>query len=257
MRLFKSGVLVGMSFILSTAYANEFNSAQAIQNQTNTHSVKSQQNVDASSDASIKLRAEIEQLKQQVNNLTIYRDHLSAMVESQNNEMTSIRTQIGEINQTRQGLVPLMYQMIDGLKQIITTGKPIQIKQREARVVKLQSLMTQADVSDAEKYRQIIEAYQIELDYGNKLQQYQAQIALPSGSKVEAQVLHLGRVSLIARNPDHTQYWIWSDTSNNWTVADSSLDQDLNHAYEVATKQVTPSLLTLPVSLKVVKGEGR
>ncbi|CAH0539654.1 hypothetical protein VMF7928_02331 [Vibrio marisflavi CECT 7928] len=241
--------------MLSTAYANEFNAAQAIQNKTNSNSIQSQMNIDTSSQAAIKLRAEIEQLKQQVNDLTIYRNHLSAMIENQNQEKTSINTQIGEINQTRQGLVPLMYQMIDGLKQIIATSKPIQIEQREARVTKLQALMSQADVSDAEKYRQIIEAYQIELDYGNKLQQYQSQIGLSSGKKIEAQIVHLGKVALIARNPDHSQYWFWSDKANGWVPADSSTYQSLNQAYLVASKQETPSLLTLPVSLNVAKGE--
>ncbi|MCL9781270.1 DUF3450 domain-containing protein [Vibrio sp. S4M6] len=255
MRLFKIGMVITTACIFSSAYASELSSAQAIQNQTNTQSAKSQVKVDASADESIKLRAEIEQLKQQVKNLTIYRDHMAAMIKSQDQEMSSIQSQIGEINKTRQGVVPLMYQMIDGLKQIVATSEPIQLQQREARVAKLQALMSQADVSDAEKYRQIIEAYQIELDYGNKLQQYQSQITLKSGQKVEAQVLHLGRISMIARNPDHSQYWIWDDSTKSWTQADSSLDSNLNQAYQVATKQSTPSLLTLPVSLNVAQGE--
>lgn len=255
MKFYKPSVIFFCSLTLSNAYAADLNSAQAIQNQTNTQSVHSQRNIDQNADASIKLRADIAQLKQEISNLTIYRDHLSAVIASQNQEAGSLDQQISEINTTRQGLVPLMYQMIDGLNTSIRTGKPIQLKRRQQRIEKLRAMMTQADISDAEKYRQIMEAYQIELAYGIKLQTYQAKIILPSGEAIEAEILHLGRVSLIARNPDHSKYWQWSDAKSAWLSADSSTYDDLNQAYLVATKQATPSLLNLPVSLDVVKGE--
>jgi hypothetical protein len=39
-------------------------------------------------------------------------------------------------------------------------------------------MMTRADVTNAEKFRRIMEAYQIENDYGNTIEAYRANIEL-------------------------------------------------------------------------------
>ncbi len=121
--------------------------------------------------------------------------------------MTSIDTQLQQINATRQGVVPLMYQMLAGLEEQIKQDKPIRIETRLARLDELKSLMPQADVSDAEKYRRILEAYQIEMDYGLKLGSYRSLINV--GSDIEAEQLYLGRLALVARSLDRHQYWSW------------------------------------------------
>jgi hypothetical protein len=57
--------------------------------------------------------------------------------------------------------------------------------------------MGRADVAEAEKYRRILEAYQIEIDYGTNLGACPAEIELNDGiSQVEQ--LYFGRVSLVS-----------------------------------------------------------
>ena len=153
--------------------ANTLEHAQKIQKETNNSSISSQKKVDASAGRSLELQAEIEQIRLEIKNLIVYRDHLSSLVKSQNNEMDSLEQQIEGVKTTRQGVVPLMYDMIDGLRQIVASGSPIKLNVRQERINKLDSMMSRADISDAEKYRRILEAYQIELDYGTKLEAYQ------------------------------------------------------------------------------------
>ncbi len=76
-----------------------------------------------------------------------------------------------------------MYHMLEGLKRIVASDKPIRKAQREERIAKLDDLMTRADVADAEKFRRILEAYQIEMDYGTKLGIYQGKIKLDANEK--------------------------------------------------------------------------
>lgn len=114
-------------------------------------------------------------------------------------------------------------------------------------------MMTRADVSDAEKYRRILEAYQIEMDYGIKLGVYQGRVALASDKTIEADVLHLGRISLVARNLNGSQYWAWNQTEAQWQELDSSMKSELDKAYDIAGQQAAPSLITLPVSLTVAE----
>ena len=253
MKMTKKAWLLVMMAQPMAVYASDLGTAQAIQNKTNTASAQSQTRISHSADSTLSLRSDIEQLEEEVKNLDVYRKHLEALVKDQHSELSNIDQQISDIEQTRQGVVPLMYKMIDGLKQTVKNDKPIRIEQRNLRIEKLETMMTVANVSDAEKYRRILEAYQIELDYGIKLGVYQGKITLDDDKTIEVNILYLGRISLIARNFNQDKYWAWEQKEKAWTLLDSSLNSDLNHAYAVANKDVAPSLLTLPVSLNITE----
>ncbi|ENM5853309.1 DUF3450 domain-containing protein [Vibrio mimicus] len=240
---------------LLPAHAASLNQAQAIQNSTNQASAQSQQKIDRSAEKTLVLRAEIEQLNEEVKNLQIYRNHLQSLVANQEQEMTSLEQQTEEIKRTRQGIVPLMYDMIEGLEEWVAKDKPIRLAARQERIEKLKELMPRADVSDAEKYRRILEAYQIELDYGNKLGTYQAQIALSSAQQVEAEVLYLGRLVLLARSLDGEQFWNWDAKQQSWQALSDANKSDLNAAYQLAQQQIAPTLLNLPVSLTAAEAK--
>jgi hypothetical protein len=250
MKAIKPSLVILMLCMANSATAN-IDAARAIESNTNTASTKSQTTIDQSAEAALTMKAEIEQLEEEVKNLTVYRDHLSRLVVNQNEEVTSINLQIQSIKETRQGVVPLMYEMLDGLKQIIASDKPIRHEQRLARLNKLDVMMSQADISDAEKYRRILEAYQIEMDYGTKLGVYQGQITVDADTSIEVDLLYLGRISLVARSLDGTRYWAWNDIDNGWQSVDSSQSSNIDKAFSIAHKQVAPGLITLPVSAQL------
>jgi hypothetical protein len=116
-------------------------------------------------------------------------------------------------------------------------------------------MMTRADVADAEKFRRILEAYQIEMDYGTKIGIYQGKITLEGNDQVEADILYLGRVSLVARSLSGEQFWSWSQQQNAWQSVGSEQKSELDKAFAMANKQIAPSMLTLPVSLNVAEGK--
>lgn len=255
MNLIKSSIALLISSVLIPVHAENLNDAQAVQSKTNQASAVSQKRIDASAEKTLSLEAEIAQLQEEVANLTIYRDHLTSLVDSQNQEVDNLNEQIEQIAQTRQGVVPLMYHMLDGLKAIVANDKPIRKAQREERITKLDEMMTRADVADAEKFRRILEAYQIEMDYGSRLGVYQGKINLTADEQIEADVLYLGRVSLIARSLSGEAFWSWSQQQNAWQPLGSEQKTELDKAFAMANKQIAPSMLTLPVSLTVAEGK--
>lgn len=245
--------------IVALAYAfpglaNPIDTAKSIEHDTNHSSANSQQKVDRSAESAIKLKTQIEQLQQETKNLRIYRDHVQAMVESQQQEIANIDEQIAQVKTTRQGIVPLMYEMLDGLEHSIQNDKPLRRQARQNRLHKLKQLMPRADVSEAEKFRRILEAYQIELDYGTKLGTYRGRITV-NQSQIEAQVLYLGRLSLVARNLNRSQYWTWNTQANQWQALDSDAKEGIDHAFKVAKEKESPSFLSLPVSLKTAEAK--
>lgn len=227
--------------------ANTLEHAQDIQKKTNNASISSQKKVDASAERALDLQVEIEQIRLEIKNLTVYRNHLSSLVKSQNNEMDSLEQQIKGVNSTRQGVVPLMYDMIDGLRELVASGSPIKLNVRQERVARLDSMMSRADVSDAEKYRRILDAYQIELDYGTMLEAYQGEINVGTET-IQADIFHLGRISIVARSIDKNKYWSWDGSSNSWVDIDGSLTTEIDKAFNLVEQKST-SMVTLPVSL--------
>ncbi len=257
MNLLKISLSLVATTSLFAVNASTLSDANAIQNKTNSASVASQQNINHSSQSALLMQADIDQLKEEVKNLTIYRNHLASLVENQNQEAQSLLSQIDEIKMTRQGIVPLMYQMIDGLRTLIENDKPLKRETRLERLEKLESMMVRSDVSDAEKYRRILEAYQIEIDYGTKLGVYQGAVVLNENKTIEADILYVGRLSLVARSLNGKQYWSWSQHSHQWSDVDSGLYADLDTAFKMANNLITPNLITIPVSLELVEEQSK
>lgn len=215
---------------------------------------KAQANVDANVEASFTLQSEIEQLETQIENLTLYRNHLRKLVTSQNTELDSLEQQLKDIEDTRQGIVPLMYRMIDGLESVLTSDVPLRHEARQKRLDDIKLLMGRADVAEAEKYRRILEAYQIEIDYGTKLGAYPAEIELNDGVR-QVEQLYFGRVSLVSRSLDNQKYWVWRQQNKTWEELPKEKGIEINKAFAMAAKQQAPSVVTLPLSITTSEKE--
>ncbi|GEA61490.1 DUF3450 domain-containing protein [Vibrio comitans] len=248
-------LVAGLSMTSSLAMANEqatLQKSQNIETQITQSAAKTQNRVANSSDKAMQLEADIAGLKQEVHNLSVYNSHLEGLIASQGKELEGFDTQLSQIDDTRQSIVPLMYEMLEGLEKLNAEDRPIRTETRATRLDSLNEMMTQADVSDAEKYRRILEAYQIEMDYGTKMGAYSGTIEV-DGKPIIAEQLYIGRVSLVARSNDRQRYWAWDDNSNLWVPQNGSVGREIDKAFDIAAKQASPSLLELPISLTLVE----
>ncbi|MDP2574709.1 DUF3450 domain-containing protein [Vibrio penaeicida] len=245
-------VILAAMGIPNSLYADDLDIARAIEKKTNKVIQNAQSNVDANVEASFTLQSEIEQLETQIDNLTLYRDHLTKLVSSQNSELVSLEQQLNDIEDTRQGIVPLMYRMIDGLDSIVSQDVPLRKVTRQKRLEDIKLLMGRADIAEAEKYRRILEAYQIEIDYGTKLGAYPAEIQF-EGNTRQVEQLYFGRVSLVARSLDHKQFWVWRQESKTWNELSKDKGLEVNKAFAMAAKQQAPSVVTLPLSISSIE----
>ncbi|MFA0083240.1 DUF3450 domain-containing protein [Vibrio breoganii] len=247
-------LVAGLSMTSSMAMANEqatLQESQNIETQITQGAAKTQNSVAKSSDKAMQLEADIAGLKQEVHNLSVYNSHLEGLIASQGKELEGFDAQLSQIDDTRQSIVPLMYEMLEGLEKLNAEDRPIRTEARAKRLDSLNEMMTQADVSDAEKYRRILEAYQIEMDYGTKMGAYSGTIAV-DGKDIIAEQLYLGRISLVARSNDRQNYWAWNDNTKSWVAQGSGVGREIDKAFDMAAKHASPSLLELPVSLTQV-----
>ncbi|MBY5920920.1 DUF3450 domain-containing protein [Ferrimonas balearica] len=218
---------------------------QALQNAARD----TQTQVDQLTEQQLNQQAELERVKEEISNLTVYRDHLKRLVADQQRELESLDGQLAGIEQTRSGLVPLMYRMLDDLNTLVEDDMPLKSRQRQARLADLNQMMGRADVADAEKFRRLLEAYQIEMEYGRRLGTYRDTLMLDGQSPREVEFLHLGRLALIARSLDGREYWVWQ--SGQWRDVAGISPSLLSQAYGIAAGHQAPALLTLPLSQEI------
>jgi hypothetical protein len=169
---------------------------------------------------------------------------LEEQVRSQEEEIASVERQRQEIETTAREVQPLMLQMVETLARFIELDVPFYLEERMNRVHALQALMPRADVPISEKYRLILEAYQIELDYGRTFDAYEGRLGTGADART-VEFARLGRVSLMYRTPDGSETGYWDQNQKTWVV-DASYGEAIEAAIRVARGE-GDDLLTVPV----------
>ncbi|MBW3733803.1 DUF3450 domain-containing protein [Aeromonas dhakensis] len=208
----------------------------------------SQQRVEKAADAAVAARLELQNAQLQLRDLEAYNRYMQSLVADQQNELGKLSQQLEAVQETRQGLIPLMLQMQADLEQLVQNDIPLRKEDRLARVEQLKATLARADVSEAEKFRQLLQAYQIEAEYGSRLDSYAAELVL-DGAPRRVDVLAVGRVSLLAMTADRSQAWRWSAQNKQWQPLDSQWLSPVAEALEMAADKKVPQLLNVPLSV--------
>lgn len=179
----------------------------------------------------------------EIDQLQLYNKQMSAIVENQQAEVIKIDQQIRDIEFTEQGILPLMSQMLDSLEQFNQLDLPFLKKERDTRLSKLRHLMTRADITISEKYRRVLEAFQIEVEYGRTLETYREK----ADDNIIYDYLRIGRTALYRLTLSADTAWVWNNTLSDWVTLDSSLVRDVRKAQDVARQTAAPEILVLPL----------
>jgi hypothetical protein len=207
---------------------------------------QTQQRIDDMSERTRAMLEEYQRLARENEALGTYNDQLERIVRSQETEKTSVRTQLEAIELTRQEIMPLMLRMIDRLEAFLDADVPFLAGERRMRVARLRELLDRADVSVAEKYRRVLEAYQVELDYGRTIEAYHDELEV-AGTRRTVDVLRVGRVGLYYQSLDGRHSGRWDRASGGWRPLDGKDRLAIRQALRVARQEVAPELLRLPV----------
>ena len=179
--------------------------------------------------------------------LKIYNDYIASLVADQQRGIDSLQRQIDSIEQTKQGIVPLMFRMIDSLEQFIKLDRPIHLEERLQRVERLRDLMANSNVTVSEQFRQVLEAYLVEVEYGTKINSYQGTID-DAGTEVTVDFFNLGRAALVALSLDQTHAWVWNNESRTWEKLGDEYLSSVVDAVKMANNVIPADLIKLPIS---------
>jgi DNA repair exonuclease SbcCD ATPase subunit len=231
--------------LLAAPAGAQLNEALQAQAQTDREAARLQGELNDIRDRTQDAAGRYAQAMADADSLERYNDQLNEQVQSQETEIASIERQLVDIETTNREVQPLMEQMVDTLEQFVALDVPFFLDERTTRVQGLKDMMPRADVTISEKYRRILEAYQIELEYGRTLDAYEGRLGTgPEARTVE--FVRLGRVSLMYRTLDGSETGYWDAIKKDW-VQDESYRESVEEALRVARKDGAPDLLTVPV----------
>ena len=207
-----------------------------------------QKQVDSVADQTEKIVNDYRSVTKVVDGLRVYNALLQTQLDNQEAEMNALSESIANVALIERQIVPLMIRMVDSLEGFIQLDTPFLMKERTGRIARLREAMERSDVSAAEKFRVVIEAYQIENDYGRTIEAYKGSTEI-NGNQLEVDFLRIGRVALLYQSVGgaHTGAWD-ANTGAFVALPPETYKSQVSDGLKIARKQVAPDLLIVPVA---------
>ena len=184
-------------------------------------------------------------INKEIDGLKVYNRLMTAQVESQAATLEDIALSMDQVDVINRQIFPLMERMIDGLEQSIALDLPFLMEERTKRINGLKSIMERSDVSVAEKFRKVMEAYQIENDYGTSTEFYTESLTIDDATR-SFNVLRIGRLGLYFQSDDTKITGRWDNASRQWVIDDSARNE-VRKGLRMARQLIAPELIIIPV----------
>jgi len=207
---------------------------------------QSQERINNIVDGTRSLEDQYRSINKEIDGLKVYNRLMVAQTSGQEAVLEDIAISMDQVDVINRQIFPLMERMIAGLESSIRLDVPFLMEERTNRVETLKSIMERSDVSVAEKFRKVMEAYQIELDYGTTVDEYPETITLDDGSTRSYNVLRIGRVGLYFQSDDTQVTGRWSMDEKKWVVDDSARNE-VRKGLRMAKQLIAPELILVPV----------
>jgi hypothetical protein len=207
----------------------------------------SQARIDEVVEETQSLETEYKQVLKELDGLNVYNEYMERQIANQAIELAALRESIGKVSDIERQIIPLMMRMLEGLRQFIELDVPFLKEERINRVARLTELMERPDVTVAEKFRRLTEAFQIENDFGRTIETYNETLSL-EGATLEVNMLRVGRVGLYYQTNDASRTGMWDRDARQWvSLSSGAARNQVRQGLRIARKQVAPELLLLPV----------
>ena len=206
---------------------------------------QSQERINTIVEGTRSLEDQYRAINKEIDGLKVYNRLMTAQVSGQEAVLEDISISMDQVDVINRQIFPMMERMIDGLDQSVKLDVPFLMDERSKRVDDLRNIMERSDVSVAEKFRKVMEAYQIENDYGTSSEWYTQSLTL-DGATRSYNILRIGRIGLYFQSDDAKITGRWDNDARTW-VMDDSARSDIRTGLRMAKQLIAPELIVIPV----------
>lgn len=212
-------------------------------NQANQIAQASQQKIDGIADATAKLAGEYRSVLKTNAGLRAYNAQQKRVIDNQIKEIERIKNSIGQIDEIKRQITPLMLEMIENLDEFVKADAPFQTEERAERITALRDVMDDPNVNDPERFRLVLEAYKAEVQYGRTVNAYEG--LDDTGRSVN--FVRIGRVGFYYQTKDGNETYAWDSEGGKWDRLDGEYNNAVKQLQKMARRQVPLDVLVLPV----------
>ena len=212
-----------------------------------TLSASSQDRIDNTERQTDKLINEYKVVSKQVEGLKLYNAQKRIQIQAQLDLMDKLDEQLVQVVVMQRQIPPLAGKMLDTLETFINLDTPFRSEERKTRVDLVRSSLSKPKVTASEQVRQVLEAYNIEAEYGRKIDTYEDKLS--DGTVVN--ILVIGRIGMFYQTKDERTSGRWDNETGSWEELPSSYRKPIRDGIRMAKKLAPTDMLLMPV----VKGE--
>lgn len=232
--------------VLSAEAQAQFRPALQESEATARESAASQQRIDQLDDQTASLLNDYRANLKQLEAARRYNASLTRNIEAQERQKARLAEDIANVEGLQRAMQPLMEDMVARFGQIVSADLPFKLDERSARAARLASVLDNPDMSAAQRYRLIVEAYQIEGEYGRTLSVEDCNIG-EGEEELAGECLQIGRIAFVFKTRDDSNLRIWDAAQSGWVDLNRSYLQDVKLAIRMAKEQTAPDIFFAPV----------
>jgi hypothetical protein len=210
-------------------------------------SAKSQSLIDSTERQTDKIVNEWKAVSKQVEGLKLYNAQKRIQIQAQLDLMDKLDEQLVQVVVMQRQIPPLAQKMLDSLESFISLDTPFRKEERQNRIDLVRSSLAKPKVTASEQVRQVLEAYNIEAEYGRKIDTYES--TLDDGTVVN--ILVIGRIGMFYQTKDEQSSGRWNNETGQWDELPGSYRKPIRDGIRMAKKLAPTDMLMMPV----VKGE--
>ncbi len=230
-----------------TVHSSTLDSILNVSEEKNEAARESQARIDRLADETRDLLSDYKSVMKQIDGLKVYNTRLQRQIDNQNQRIADIDESIEQVTIIQRQMTPLVVRMLDGLERFVELDVPFHMEEREQRIEFLRNNIDRADLSIAEKFRQVLEAYKIENEYGRKIDAYKGSVEI-DGAQREVNFLRVGRIALLYQTTDTELSGAWDQENRTWVPLDrGEYRAAIMKGLRIARQEASIDLLTLPI----------
>ena len=208
---------------------------------------QSQKRIDKLQEETASLLQKFKVVNKEIEGLRVYNSQLEKQLENQLKVISDLEESIANVTVIERQIQPLILRMLDGLEQFVALDVPLFADERRERLQNLRDNQDRADISVAEKFRQVLEAYAIEQEYGRSVHHYTDTLEV-GGQPREVNIFALGRVSVLYQTKDGKYAGAWDSRQRAWVELDAAQYRSaIVKGIKIAKKQASNDVMSLPV----------
>ncbi len=241
--------LMSLSGAGAGAQANQTLSAiLQVGGQRNAAAAQSQGRIDQTAEQTRALLTDYKTVMKQIDGLKVYNARLQKQIDNQRRRVADIDSSISQVTVIQRQMTPLVIRMIDALEKFVELDVPFHMDERQQRIAFLRNNLNRSDVSVAEKFRQALEAYKIENEYGRKIDAYKGSVEI-DGVERDVNFLRIGRIALLYQTTDTEVSGAWDQASRSWVELDSGEYRNaIMKGLRIARKEASIDVMNLPIA---------